>query len=130
MGFVELNKIDHPYSEQQIERIRRGVESARALADIMAKEAEKLIGKPPRRTNSEAIGRRREFNQAMRQRIRDIAASRGLSEDDIRPAMKLKHEAIGAFCLTYKVRAEWLLEGRGPIWMTREEMVVHDLADK
>ena len=66
----------------------------------------------------------------MRQRIHDIAASRGLSEDDIKPAMTLKHEAIGAFCRTYAVRAEWLLEGSGPIWMTQEELVLHDLADK
>jgi two-component system, NarL family, invasion response regulator UvrY len=33
-----------------------------------------------RQSNSEAIARRREFKDAMRQRIRDIAASRDLSE--------------------------------------------------
>lgn len=70
------------------------------------------------------------FKEAMRQRIRTIAASRGLSDDDIKPAMTLKHEAIGAFCRTYKVRVEWLLEGSGPTSMTQEELVLHDLADK
>ena len=35
---------------------------------------------------------------AMRQRIRDVAASRDLSDEEIKPALRLKHEAIGHFC--------------------------------
>ncbi|UPK35165.1 hypothetical protein IVB18_45555 [Bradyrhizobium sp. 186] len=39
-----------------------------------------------RRTKSDAMARRREFKLAMRQRIRDIAASRDLSDEEIKPA--------------------------------------------
>jgi hypothetical protein len=109
------------YCDVKPERLQRAIDA----------DAEWLATHPSRKsTNATRQAQRREFKQAMRERIRDIAARRGLSEDDIRPALKLKYEAIGAFCLTYKVRAEWLFEGSGPIWMTREELVLHDLEDK
>jgi hypothetical protein len=56
-----------------------------------------------RRSNSEAMARRREFNEAMRRRIRDLAASRGLSDEEIKPVLKLKHQEIVRFSLTYGV---------------------------
>lgn len=34
----------------------------------------------------------------MRQRIRDVAASRDLNDEEIKPALTLKHEEIGNFC--------------------------------
>jgi hypothetical protein len=49
------------------------------------------------------MARRREFNEAMRRRIRDLAASRGLSDEEIKPVLKLKHQEIVRFSLTYGV---------------------------
>jgi hypothetical protein len=75
-----------------------------------------LAAHPTRRSNSEAIAHRREFKAAMRQRIRDIAASRDLSEDEIKPALSLKHQAIAQFSKQHGVNLEWLLEGKGRIF--------------
>jgi hypothetical protein len=71
---------------------------------------------PPRRTKSEALAHRREFKAAMRQRIRDVAASRDLSEEEIKPALTLKHHEIGKFTEKHGVNVEWLLEGKGRIF--------------
>jgi len=49
----------------------------------------------------------------MRRRIREVAAARELSDEEIKPALTLKHQAIGHFCDQYGVQLEWLLEGRG-----------------
>ncbi|WP_426608656.1 hypothetical protein [Bradyrhizobium sp. McL0616] len=81
----------------------------KAIADVTATH-------PTRRTNSERMARRREFNEAMRRRIRDIAASRDLSEEEIKPALTLKHEEIGSFLERHGVNPEWLLDGRGRIF--------------
>jgi hypothetical protein len=84
----------------------------RAIADDLAF----LAAHPVRRSNSEAIARRREFREAMRQRIRDIAASRDLSDEEIKPALKLKHHDIAEFTEKYGVNLDWLLEGQGRIF--------------
>jgi hypothetical protein len=60
--------------------------------------------------------RRREFKDAMRQRIRDIAASRDLSDEEIKPVLRLKHREIGEFTEKHGVNLEWLLEGKGRIF--------------
>jgi hypothetical protein len=52
----------------------------------------------------------------MRQRIREVAASLNLSDIQIKPALKLKHEAIGRFVQEHAVNLEWLLEGRGDVF--------------
>src|ERR1700722_11743224 len=65
---------------------------------------------------SEAMAHRREFKDAMRQRIRDIAASRDLSDEEIKPVLKLKHQEIGEFAEKHGVNLEWLLEGRGRVF--------------
>jgi hypothetical protein len=75
-----------------------------------------LAAHPTRRSNSEAMAHRREFKEAMRQRIRDIAASRDLSDEEIRPVLKLKHHEIANFTETHGVNLEWLLEGKGRIF--------------
>ena len=76
-----------------------------------------LAAHPTKRTgNREACAKRRAFKEAMRQRVREIAASRDLSDEVIRPVLKLKHEEIGRFCKTYGVNPEWLLEGIEPIF--------------
>lgn len=43
------------------------------------------------------MAHRRKFKDAMRQRIRDIAASRDLSAEDIKGVMTLKHHEIAEF---------------------------------
>jgi len=60
--------------------------------------------------------RRREFKEAVRQRIRDIAASRDLSDEEIKPVLKLKHHEIAEFTEKHGVNVEWLLEGKGRIF--------------
>ncbi len=115
MAFVELNKIDHEHTPEEQEKIRKGVEAAQTLANEMARAAE---GIPPkqRRTNSGAMARRRDFNEAMRQRIRDIAVSRDLSDEQIKPVLTLKHHEIAKFTKKHDVNVEWLLEGKGRIF--------------
>jgi hypothetical protein len=90
----------------------------KAIADDLAW----LLAHPTRRTgNSEACAKRRAFKEAMRQRVREIAASRNLSDEEIRPVLKLKHEEVGRFCKAHGVNIGWLLEGIGPmfkVWPT------------
>jgi hypothetical protein len=75
-----------------------------------------LAAHPVCRSNSEAWARRREFKEAMRQRIRDIAASRDLSDEEIKPTLTLKHHEIAKFTEKHGVNVEWLLEGKGRIF--------------
>ncbi|MGA2999498.1 hypothetical protein [Bradyrhizobium sp.] len=82
-----------------------------------------MVGGAPDQTtgNKEAITRRREFKEAMRRRIREIAASLNLSDEQIEPTLKLKHEVIGRFCEAHGVSIGWLLEGIEPmfkVWPT------------
>jgi DNA-binding transcriptional MerR regulator len=70
----------------------------------------------PRRTNSEAMARRREFGEAMRRRIRIIALLRDLSVEEIKPALTLKHHEIAKFTERHGVNPEWLFEGRGRVF--------------
>jgi len=84
----------------------------RAIAD----DLEFLAAHPVRRSNSEATAHRREFKEAMRQRIRDLAASRDLSDEEVKPALTLKHHEIAKFIKKHGVNAEWLLEGKGRIF--------------
>ena len=60
--------------------------------------------------------RSREFKDAMRQRIRDIAASRDLSDEEIKPVLKLKHEEVARCTEKHGVNLGWLLEGEGRIF--------------
>jgi hypothetical protein len=59
---------------------------------------------------------RRNFKEAMRRRIKDIAASRDIPDDEIRPVLSLRHRCIGEFTTKYNVNLEWLLEGDGRIF--------------
>jgi hypothetical protein len=62
------------------------------------------------------MARSREFKDAMRRRIKDIAASRDIPDDEIRPVLSLKHRHIGEFATKYSVNLGWLLEGKGRIF--------------
>lgn len=116
-------------------QIQRDREHAAARAKMLTEAENKLsaaivaagsptrapasILEPPRRTKTEALEHRREFKAAMRQRIRDIAASRDLSDEEIKPALTLKHHEIAKFTDEHGVNLEWLLEGREPSRLTR-----------
>jgi hypothetical protein len=89
----------HRYADVKSERIER------AIADDLAF----LAAHPVRRSNSEAMAHRREFGDAVRQRIRDIAASRDLSDEEIRPVLKLKHHEIAEFTEKHGVNLEGVL---------------------
>ncbi len=97
----------HEYTDIKAERIERAI-----VDDVTF-----LAAHPTRRSNNEGMARRREFNDAMRQRIWDIAAARDLSDKLV---LKLKHQEIARFSLTHGVSLAWLLEGsrssRLPPW--------------
>ncbi len=103
---MALARGQYRYTDVKPERIER------AIADDLAF----LAAHPVRRSNSEAMAHRREFKDAMRQRIRDIAASRDLSDEEIKPVLKLKHHEIANFTEKHGVNVEWLLEGKGRVF--------------
>jgi hypothetical protein len=85
----------------------------RAIADDLAF----LTAHPARKPMSnERKEERRNFNEAMRRRIKDIAAARDIPDDEIRPVLSLRHRHIGEFATKYSVNFEWLLEGEGRIF--------------
>jgi hypothetical protein len=99
---MALARGQHRYTDVKPERIER------AIADDLAF----LAAHPVRQSNSEAMAHQREFKEAMRQRIRDIAASRDLSDEEIKPVLKLKHHEIAEFTEKHGVNLEWL-QARG-----------------
>jgi hypothetical protein len=98
-----LGRGDYKHTDVKPERTER------AIADDLAW----LAAHPVRHNNSEAAARRREFREAMRGRIREVAASRGLSDDDIKRALTLRHRHVAEFTEKHGVKLDWLLEGRG-----------------
>jgi hypothetical protein len=87
----------------------------RAIADDLAF----LAAHPTKKSkpmSTEAKEHRRNFKEAMRQRIKDIAAARDLSDEEIKPALSLKHHEIANFTEKHGVNGEWLLEGKGRIF--------------
>jgi hypothetical protein len=103
---AKLNSSDFPYLPIKKERVER------AIADDVAF----LEAHPTRRSNSETMAHRREFKEAMRQRIRDIAASRDLSDEEIKPALSLRHHKLIKFVEKHGINWQWLLEGKGRIF--------------
>jgi hypothetical protein len=87
---------------------------AERIEQAIAEDVAFLAAHPARRFNKQAVVHRREFKAAMRQRIREVAAARGLSEADITPALKLKHQELGGFCKTYGVNLAWCSKAAGP----------------
>ena len=103
---AKLESNDFPHLPIKKERVER------AIAD----DVEFLAAHPTRRSNSEVFAHRREFKAAMRQRIRDVAASREISDEEIKPVLKLKHHEIARFSEAHGVNIGWLLEGEGPMF--------------
>ena len=106
---AKLGGSDFPYLPVKPERVER------AIADDIA-----FLTAHPRKKSKpmsiEAKERRREFKEAMRQRIRDIAASRELSDEEIKPVLRLKHHEIANFAEKHGVNLAWLYEGKGQIF--------------
>jgi hypothetical protein len=101
---------EYDYASVKKKRIER------AIADDLAF----LAAHPTRRgIDSETVSRRRAFKEAMRQRIRDIAASRDLSDEEIKPVLRLKHRDIGEFAEKHGVNLAWLIEGKGRLFESR-----------
>jgi hypothetical protein len=96
----------HKYTDIKPERIER------AIADDIAW----LAAHPTKRSNTEAVARRREFREAMRGRIRKVAVTLKLSDDEIRRPLSLRHKAIAEFFQVYAVNLKWLYEGVGPMF--------------
>jgi hypothetical protein len=108
---AELERGQHRHIGVKSERIER------AIADDLAF----LAAHPTRRLQSaERIAERRKFKAAMRQRIRDVAASRNLSDEEIKPVLRLNHQEIARFSQRYGVSLNWLLEGKGRIFRADE----------
>jgi len=97
---------EHRHTDVKPERIERAISEDLAF----------LAAHPVRRSDSEAATRKREFNDAMRQRIRDVAVSRDLSDEEIKPALSLKHYKLVEFVEKHGVNWPWLLEGNGRIF--------------
>ena len=64
------------------------------IEQAIAEDVAFLAAHPVRKSDSEAMPRRREFKEAMCRRIREIAASRDLSDEEIKPALTLRHHEI------------------------------------
>jgi hypothetical protein len=90
-----------------------------AVADDLAF----LAAHPTRRSNGEAMARTREFKEVMRQRIREIAASRDLSDEEIKPVLSLKHQRVAEFVDKHGVNFKWLYEGIGNIFKTGPKLL-------
>jgi hypothetical protein len=84
----------------------------KAVADDLAW----LAAHPTRRSNSEAMARSRDFKAAMRRRVMEVAISRGLSDEEIKPVLKLKHQEIAKFTEKHGVNLRWLLKGEGRVF--------------
>jgi hypothetical protein len=102
-------KGQHKYTDVNPKQIERAI-----AADVAW-----LAGHPTKKSrpmSNERKEERRAFKEAMRQRIREIAATLNLSDDCIRPVLSLKHRHIGEFVQAYGVSCDWLLEGRGNVF--------------
>jgi hypothetical protein len=110
---------------KKAERKSRGfgclmVEPGKVERAIEADEA--FLASHPVRQNSTA--RRRAFNEAMRQRIREVAALRTIPADEIRPALWLRHKEIARFCEVHGVNFDWLLEGEGEMFKRGPKLAI------
>ncbi len=84
----------------------------RAIED----DLEFLAAHPTKKSNVAKLQARRDFKQAVRERIKEIAASRDLSDAEIKPAMSLKHFEIDRFVQQHGIKLKWLYEGKGGVF--------------
>ncbi|WP_291568589.1 hypothetical protein, partial [Bradyrhizobium sp.] len=110
---AQLRSGEHRFTKVEPGRLQQAID-----ADV-----EWLKDHPARRSNSEAMARTREFKEVMRQRIREIAASRGLSDEEIKPVWNLKHQRVAEFSEKYGVNLKWLIGGEGDIFKTGPKLI-------
>jgi hypothetical protein len=92
---------------------------AERIEQVIADDIAFLAAHPTKKSkpmSTEAKEHRRDFKEAMRRRIRDVAASRNLSDEEIKPALTLKHHKLGNFVEKHGVEWPWLLEGKGRVF--------------
>jgi hypothetical protein len=89
---------------------------AERVEQMIAEDVAFLAAHPTRRSNSEAMKLNREFKEAMRQRIREVAALRNLPDIEIKQVLRLKHEEVVRWSKAHSVNISWLLEGLGPVF--------------
>jgi hypothetical protein len=58
------------------------------------------------------LAERRACHAGIRARIQLVAHERGLSRDEIKPAMSLKHYPLIRFAQEHRLNSEWLFLGR------------------
>jgi hypothetical protein len=101
----------------EIERAGMTRERAQSVIDAdVAWLAAHPKRKPQVPMSDEKKQERRNFKEAMRRRIKEIAASRDIPDYEIRPVLSLRHHLIAEFTENYNVNVEWLLEGKGRIF--------------
>jgi hypothetical protein len=99
-------KGQHKHTDIKPDRIKRAIAADEAwLAEHPTRKS-----RPMSNERKEA---RRNFKEAMRRRIREIAVTLKLSDEEIRPALGLRREAIGEFVQAHGLSFGWLLEGKG-----------------
>jgi hypothetical protein len=112
---AELNSNYFKFLRVDAGKVERAIEADEAF----------LASHPVRQTKSaEAKARTRAFKEAMRQRIREVAALRTLADDEIGPALGLRHQHIGEFCEAHGVNLGWLLEGAGEMFKRGPKLAV------
>jgi DNA-binding transcriptional MerR regulator len=120
-------RLDTGKAVTKLRKIREQIvidrDRAAARAEMMSKAEAKLSAaiaaaaetpeQPPAKYDP---ARRRDFYEAMRKRINIVALLRGLSVEEIKPVLTLKHSQIAKFTEERGVNLEWLLEGRGRVF--------------
>ncbi|KRR09558.1 hypothetical protein CQ12_13810 [Bradyrhizobium jicamae] len=123
-------RLDTGKAQTKLKKIREQIvidrDKAAARADMMTKAEAKLSAaieaaerhgpeQPP--AQGDRVEQRREFNEAMRRRINIVALLRDISVEEIKPALTLKHHEIAKFTTKHGVNPEWLLEGKGRVFI-------------
>lgn len=64
--------------------------------------------------NAERKEQRRAFNEALRARLKLVAAERGVSDADMKWIGRLRHDDLVTFVSKYRLSWDWVLCGDGP----------------
>jgi hypothetical protein len=74
----------------------------------------KISARPPAQSRQKPYRKFKcEYKEAIRDRVRNIAMTHGLTADDIKPAMTTKHYDLVCFSDKYSINIEWLVTGKG-----------------
>ncbi|WP_316196868.1 hypothetical protein [Bradyrhizobium sp. SZCCHNS3053] len=70
----------------------------------------------PRPVDPAAVTERKQANDDIRHRIKEVAASLNLSTYEIRPALTLQSRKVCSFIQEHGISADWLLTGEGRVF--------------